>query len=122
MSLICNKRSTTLIEVIVSTVIFALVMAGMVSVFVSGKRHIMLSRDRMTSGGIGKFFLEPLQLAVRQDTWNSGSLACGALGLGAHSCGVSQVNNIPYTANYTVSTVAGTTLRRVVAAVNWVPS
>jgi len=114
--LIYNKRSTSLFEVVVATVIFSLVMAGMASVFVSGKRYILRARDRITSSEVGKLFLEPLQLAVRQDTWNSGNLS-----IGAHSCGVSQkINNIPYTAQYQVDAVDGIEdLRRVTVKVNW---
>ena len=114
-TLICNKRSTTLFEIIVATVIFSLVMAGVVGVFVAGKRQVMHSRDRMTSSEMGKLFLDPLQLDVRQDFWVS-----GALDWGPHSYGVSQiVNTIPYTAQYDVTPVPGTDLRRVVATISW---
>jgi hypothetical protein len=129
-TLICNKRSTTLFEIIVATVIFSLVMAGMVSVFVSGKRHMMHSRDRMTSSEMGKLFLEPLQLAVRQDTWgavgnglNEGTTYCDASGIQNPACPsvASQrvVNNVDYTVQYDITAVPGTDLRRVVATVNW---
>jgi hypothetical protein len=137
-TLICNKRSTTLFEVIISTVIFSLVMAGMASVFVAGKRNIIHVRERITSSQMGKLFLEPLQLDVRQDTWDTGSLSNGLTLVGlnyttycdsnvAHAQNkacpsvASQriVNNIDYSAQYEVATVSGTDLRRVKVQVNW---
>jgi len=132
-TLICNKRSTTLFEIIVATVIFSLVMAGMVGVFVAGKRHVLHSRDRMTSSEMGKLFLEPLQLYVRQDTWdtvgnalNTGTTYCNASGPFNSACPsvASQriVDSIDYTAQYEVSPVNAAwvdSARRVVATVNW---
>jgi len=76
-TLIWGKRSTTLFEVIVSTVIFALVMSGMVGIFVAGKRNVAHTHNRMISGEIGKLFLEPLQLDVRRDTWDTGAISNG---------------------------------------------
>ena len=57
-------------EIIVSTLILALIMAGLVSTFVSGKRWLAHSRARMAGGEMGKYFLDPLALEVRQDEWN----------------------------------------------------
>ena len=86
------------------------------SVFVSGKRHVMHAGERMTSSEMGKVFLEPLQFAVSQDTWDT-----GALSVGSHPSGGSQtVNNIPYTTNYEVTQTSGVdSPRRVVTTVKW---
>jgi hypothetical protein len=134
MSLICNKRSTTLFEVIISTLIFALVMAGMASVFVAGKRHVLHSRERMTSAEMGKLFLDPLQLYVRQNDWDSASNGLRLVGgnyttycdsVAGHTQNPAcpserKVNNIVYTAEYNLSYPTGTTnLRRVTAKVGW---
>jgi len=128
---ILKNRSTTLFEVIVATVIFSLVMAGMVGVFVAGKRHIFHSRERMTGSEMGKLFLDPLQLSVRQDTWNDtgnalteGTTYCDSSGTGQNPACPSagsqrKVNNIDYTAQYDVDAVSGTNLRRVKVHVNW---
>ena len=116
MLIIRNKRSTTLFEIIVATVIFSLVMAGMVSVFVAGKRHVMHARDRMTSSEMGKLFLEPLQMFVSQETWeDSGNPLYGGTTTGAPV----KVNNVNFTPTYDVSDVGSTDLRRVVSTVNW---
>jgi len=136
MPLICNKRSTTLFEVVISAVIFALVMAGMAGVFVAGKRQVIHSRERMTSSEMGKYFLEPFQFAVRQDTWDTASNALRLVGGnyitycdsdGTHTqnpacpsvADLRKVNNVEYTAKYNVSKVSGVELRRVKAQVSW---
>ena len=135
-TLICSKRSTTLFEVIVATVIFALVMAGMVSVFVAGKRHVMHSRERMTSGEMVKLFIEPLQLYVRQNDWDTASNALRSVGSnyttycdsdGGHTqnpachliASERKVNNIDYTAQYVINPVSGTFLRKAEVKVSW---
>lgn len=115
MPLICRNRATSLFEVIVATVIFSLVMAGMVGVFVAARRHIFHSRERMTGSEMGKLFLDPLQLSVRQDTWDTSS---NALRTGTTSSSGS-VNNTDYTAQSDITSVSGTTLRRARVRVNW---
>jgi len=135
-TLICAKRSTTLFEVIVSTVIFALVMAGMVSVFVASKRNVAHAHLRMTSSEIAKLFLEPLQLAVRQDTWDTAANGLRLVGTNyitycdsniLHTQNPAcpaiatqrKVNNIDYTAQYEVAQVSGTNLRSAKVKVSW---
>ena len=61
-------------EIIISALILALVMAGMVNIFISGKRYVMHSRARMTGGEIGKLFIDPLQIYIRQTPTNNTSL------------------------------------------------
>lgn len=141
--LICNKRSTTLFEVIVAVVIFSLVMAGMVSVFVAGKRQIMHSQGRMTASEMGKLFLDPLQLAVRQNNWDASDNGLkwdpanldadnnyltycdsvpGHATLQNPACpaaGERKVNNIVYTAEYKTAQVSGTYLRSAQVKVVW---
>ena len=111
-----NKRGFTLLEIIVAMVLFAGVMAGLVGVFVAGKRHVIHSRERMTGGELGKLFLDPLQMAVRQDTWDA---AGNILKIGSTSAVPTKVNNVDYTGQYDVNAVAGTDLRKVKVQVNW---
>ena len=137
-TLILNKRSSTLFEIIVSVIIFALVMAGMVSVFVAGKRNVMHARERITSSEIAKLFIEPLQLYVRQSDWDTatnglkwvaGNYTTYCDSIPAHaglqnpacpSVGTERmVNNIDYTAQYEVAKVAGTDLRSAKVKVSW---
>lgn len=113
-----KKRSFTLIEVMVAVVIFALVIVGLSSVFIAGNKHIIHTRERVASVELGKFFMDPLQVYVRQDTWDSAALN-NELRLGTRA-GVSQtINNRVFTESHAVSAVAGTNLRRVISTISW---
>jgi prepilin-type N-terminal cleavage/methylation domain-containing protein len=109
-----RNKGLTLVEVLISTVLLALIMSGLANIFVAGKRHIMHSRYRMTSGELGSFDLEPLQAQVRQDQW-----ASNCLGTGAGCAGTTDVDNMTYASNYSITPVTGTDLRRVVVTINW---
>lgn len=58
-------------EILLATVILSMTLIGLANIFVVGKRYIMHSRARMSGGELGRLFLDPLQMSVRQDTWNS---------------------------------------------------
>ncbi|MDD5465459.1 MAG: prepilin-type N-terminal cleavage/methylation domain-containing protein [Candidatus Omnitrophica bacterium] len=128
-----NKAGFTLVEIIVASVVFALVIAGLLSVFVAGSRHIIHVRERITSAELGKLFIDPLQTDVRQDTWTLGQ-ASNALTLGTTYCdsvgGHTQnkdcpapaerkVNNRDFSAKYVIENVSGTDLRLVTTTISW---
>ena len=111
-----NKRALTLLEIIISVVILALVMTGMVNVFVAGKQFVQRSRNRMTAGELEKQFIEPLQSQVRQDNWSTNYLGTSTNPPQATS------PDGKYKADYTVSTPAyDTDIRKVVTKVSWTP-
>jgi len=115
-----NKSGFTLVEIIVASVLFALVIAGLLGVFVAGNRHIIHTRERMAGAELGKLFIDPLQIDVRQDTWNSNPL--GSLAILPVS---ETINNNKFSAAYTVAdsstdnALAGTDLRRVITTITW---
>lgn len=90
-----NKKGLGLVEIIVATVILAITMAGLVNLFISGKRYIQYNRSRMTAGELGKYFLEPLHMDVRQDLWSS-----NCLGSGSECVGPQSIDGIIYTPVY----------------------
>lgn len=130
-----RKKGTTLLEVVVAAVLLALIMVGMANVLVSGKRWILHSRSRMTSGELGKYFLDPLQGSVRMDTWTDPStnplaITGGALrycdGIGGHTqqpggfCPSSAdrtLDSVPYSSSYNISDFDG--VRKVVVTLSW---
>lgn len=110
-----DRKALTLIEIVVSVLILALMTAGMASLFISGKRWVLHSRSSIAAAELSKYFLEPLQMQVNQSTWNT---SC----VGANICTSSTqtVDNINYTATYNSSNVTGVpTLRRVQVTINW---
>jgi len=119
-----NKAGFSLVEIIVASMVFALVIVGLLSVFVSGTQHIIHARERITSAEVGKFFLDPMQMAVRMDTWNQ---VGNALKLSAVpvSLTTQRVNNRDFSGTYTVddattdASLTGTDLRRVTTTISW---
>jgi prepilin-type N-terminal cleavage/methylation domain-containing protein len=110
-----RKRGFTIIEIIVAVVLIALMSLGMTGIFIAAKRHVQHSRSRVSGGELGKVFLEPLQMQVRQDQWASNCL-------GAHSCNplTVTIDNIGYTGTYSVTdNVVADRLRRVTVNVTW---
>jgi len=64
-----NKKGFTLMEILVSALILALVMTGMANIFLASRRHLMRTRSKIQAAELGRLFLAPLQMGVRQDTW-----------------------------------------------------
>ncbi len=106
-----NKKSLTLLEILISTIILALVVTGIVNVFISGKQFIQHSSYRIGAGEIGKQFIDPFQNCIRQDTWNTSPFAMNS--------SVNQSNGT-YTASYVISNLSNiTTLKRVGVTISW---
>ena len=53
--------------------IFALIMSGLANLFIATRRHTLHAQSRMTVGEVGKYFLDRLQMQVRQDSWDTSS-------------------------------------------------
>ncbi len=93
-----NKKAVTLFEIIVSTVVFVLVIAGLTNVFISSRRYNMHSHSRVIVSELGKFFLDSLQKDVRQDAVSGGVPNCLH---GNVACPIAQtINGIIYTPDY----------------------
>ncbi len=109
----------SLIEILVATLILALVTAGMAYVFLAGRKHILHARARTQSAELGRLFLAPLQKDVRQDLWGSN---CVGSGVGCPSTPANDVllDGITYKPTTTaVSNVPGTSLKKVTITINW---
>ena len=130
-----KRTGFTLIEIVVATVIFCLIVMGMASLFIAGKRHVLHSRDRMSGSEMGKVFVDHLQMDVRQDSWDSptnpnalkvASTYCDSVGGNPQNSacppvGNRKINNIDYTVQYDVDAVSPD-LRRVKALIAWTES
>jgi Tfp pilus assembly protein PilV len=135
-----NTRGLTLMEIIVATVILALAVGGLVNLFITGKRYAIHNRSRMSGGELGRVFLEPLQMYVRQDTWDKTGNAlkveannyyCDSVAHGNRTllpgCPTAAnqrtLDGTPYVAEYNISDMKNETnspeLRRVVLNVRW---
>lgn len=135
-----NIKALTLVEIVVSVIIMAFIMLGLTNLFITGKRYIVHNRARMAGGEIGRLFLDPLQMSVRQsesvsgaqdgcnqvnNTLTAGTKYCDSLGNipqipGCPSPEQRTLGAIVYNAKYTItadSPIAN--LKRVKLDVNW---
>ena len=64
-----SKKAFTLVEVIISMVIFAITMVGITNLLIYSKQQTGQSHSRMVQGELGRYFLDRLQMHVREDTW-----------------------------------------------------
>jgi Tfp pilus assembly protein PilV len=116
------KKGLTLLEILVSTVILVMVISGLVSLFVTGKKYVAHSRSRMTAGELGKYYMDPLQQLVRQDTWDANCLGASS-GAACPGYGVqhSVDNTVNYIINFTVdnSVPNMNTMRKVTLNLTW---
>lgn len=125
-----HKRGFSLLEIIVSLVLIILVLTGMAHLFVAGKRLILHGHSRLAGGELGKVFLDPLQMQVRQDTWDAATndLSTGTRycdGVGGHTqqqnCPTQAertLGNIEYKATYVISDLSPN-MRKVVTTLSW---
>jgi hypothetical protein len=66
-----KKNAVTLMEVLVAIVLIVLVLGGLVNLFISSQRWLMNARARIQGGELGKRYLDPLEMQVRADQWNT---------------------------------------------------
>jgi len=106
-----NKKALSLLEIIISTVILALVVTGLVNVFVASKGFIRHSRLRMSAAEMGKKFIDPLQAHVREDEWST-----NLFGTNSYANQTSADGN--YTASYNITDL-DSTIKKVKVTVTW---
>lgn len=107
------KRAFTLTEILVATVILALTMAGLSNVFVASQRQTTRARSHMAVGELSRYYLDPLQNDVRQDTWTS-----NCLGSATNCAGVQTLDGITYTPTFNFTTIGGT-VRKAKVSIGW---
>jgi prepilin-type N-terminal cleavage/methylation domain-containing protein len=133
-----SRRGFTLMEIVVSLIILATVLGGLMATFVGVKRYVARASRRLTAINLGRQALNALYIQPRADTWNTGVLRVGTYSFAAG--GVTQVPNSitidsftygspaaaadgvwPDPNSYAVSAVAGREYRQVTASV-WYPT
>ena len=110
-----DKKGLSLLEIIISALIMSLLVTGLANLFISGKRLLLHNRAKMTGGELGRHFLDPLQMDVRQDQWGSNCLSGGGCAAASET-----VDNITYTSGYTVTNGAPiANLNKVKVNITW---
>ena len=112
-----KKSGISLLEIIVSMIILALVMVGLMNVFVVGRGYMAHSRFRTSAGQLATVFLDPLQNEVREDTWDSNNLSVTTT---PQTRATQEIDGITYTPTYFITDESsGAALRRVRVNVTW---
>ena len=112
------KKSLTLTEIIVSSVILALVFGSLLASFVAARTYITRANKRLITVNYSRLGALGLTNAVREDQWNvvGGPLTVGldkslaGLGTSGHAINATPglIDNINYTGyDYDVSAVLG---------------
>lgn len=132
----------TLMEVVISTIILAVILAGMAGLFTSSRKWLTYSRSKMAGAELSRVFLSPLHMQVRQDTWGEVTNAlypdkdqpgpitryCDQdsthLQMPGNFCQPLQQTEttlfgMPFEAQYDLDTVPNTTVRRVRVTIRW---
>ncbi len=122
----CGKRNDqsafTIVEVLVSSVIFAIAAVGVFASIAAIRSPSMVSERKLTAAYYGRQILDDLRTKVdgrnwvsATSTWNGGS----DLAVGTHSLGTTTINGTAYTSAYVVTQVSGTNLWQADLTVNW---
>jgi Tfp pilus assembly protein PilW len=123
-----NSKGVSLLENLIAVIILVLIIFGMMGIFISGRQNITHSRSLVAAAELGRYYLDPLQMQVRQDLWAGNCLGAGngALCDADNSTFPDQdINGIIYTPNYVVSDAPGPggttvpTVHRVKLTVTW---
>lgn len=65
-----NKKAFSILEIIIASIILALIISGLANLFVSVKRLNLNSQLKMCGGEVEKYQLSRFSDAVRQDQWD----------------------------------------------------
>ncbi len=92
-----NRRALSLLEVLVATILFALVITGLANIFVAAKRYTQHNRSIVTAAEISRNYLEPLNTEVQTGKYNlvSGNWEWNPSTLGAWTDGTSSTTFTP---------------------------
>lgn len=121
-----NKKGFTLIEILISAFILALVTTGLAYVFLAGRRHLAHTRSKIQAAELGRLFLAPLQMQVKQSDWNSSSNDYNSPNLlqkGTRTGSMETLDGIVYTSTYEISVLPGfsadSPMRKVKVTIAW---
>lgn len=119
-----NKKGFTLLEILISALILALVTTGLAYVFLAGRRHLMHTRSKIQTAELGRLFLAPLQTQVKQSDWNSNDYnSPNLLQKGTRTGSPETLNGIDYTPTYEISVPPGfspdSPMRKAKVTITW---
>jgi prepilin-type N-terminal cleavage/methylation domain-containing protein len=92
-------KGMTLLEILVSMLIFSLIMLGLINVFVASKRLILSSRSQIAAAELARFTLGNVSLQVNRQEWGNNCLSNSSRCSGFNK----TLDNINYNITYNTS-------------------
>ncbi len=114
-----RKKGFSLFEILISLVVLSIAITGITVLYTSSKKFVLHGRSTFIGTELGKVFLDPLQMDVRQDTWGTNCVSTIGVNTNCSSSVPQVINGISYTPAYTKTQVGVTSLRRVTLNLNW---
>jgi prepilin-type N-terminal cleavage/methylation domain-containing protein len=114
-----ERKGFSIFEILISMIILSVAITGMITLYTSSKMFLLHGRSTFAGTELGKNFLEPLRLDVRQDEWGTNCVSSDGTNTGGCSTAVWTVGSIGYHPSYVKSLVGATSLRRVTLNVTW---
>ena len=69
-----KKKGLTLLEVLIATILFSLVISGLANIFVAAKRLLLHAHSRVIAAELAKYQIERMHAQVREDQWSTNCL------------------------------------------------
>ena len=112
------KKGVTLVEVITGAIILAIAFGGLLATFVGVRRYVRRANRRLIAADLVSQTMGDLYRAVREDTWNTGTLQTGATNIGGYTIDSQVYQDVGSPNSYTVA-ATGSTYRRVDVTINY---
>ncbi len=107
-----TKKSLSFLEILVSALILALTLSALLTTFVSVRKSIARSNERLGAFNLARRKLENLYRYVNASVWDQSGKELSS-NFSQTSTTVNLYPNISYSINYTVSDVSNATYRKV---------
>jgi len=112
------RKGVSLVEVVVGAIILAIVFGGLLATFVGVRRYVRRANRRLIVVDLISQTMSDLYRAVREDTWNTGTLQAGSTNIGGYTIDSQVYQDGGSPNSYTVANT-GADYRRVDVTINY---
>lgn len=100
-----SRKGLSLLEVLISSIILAILLSGLANIFVATKRLLLHTRCRATAAEIAEYYLSPFPMQIRATNWGPSTTTGNCLRMFGGAMGVVPVWTdasavVTYTPNY----------------------